>query len=315
VPTAAALRPDGKLLVVATNGAGAGLLNAAGLPDAAFGNQAFGFGTTRLEGAFLAVGSSAKAFGMTLDPMGRAVVAASVRNGVDDFVSIGRVTAAGTADATFGRFGGSGVTDVLGPASLIGVALDAAGNVLGAAVDGGGLVLFSFDPTGKPRSTFGTGGTARIARSGAVGTLAGIVVLGDGRLVVPFSTAAGVFLAMASPNGKMLDSTFGGGVMGPFGAASNTPGNIGVSTDAKGSKLVVALRQAEGTVQSVARIGLDGSLDTTFGVGGIAAIPLPSGDRGFASRIAVQSDGRIVVLGQRHGAGLAGRTTLARLWN
>src|SRR5207248_10643108 len=65
----------------------------------------------------------------------------------------------------------------------------------------------------------------------------------------------------------------------------------------------------------VARYNTDGSLDTTFGTGGIKTIDfaLGNGDDDFASDVAVQADGKIVVVGTASTAANGDDFAIARL--
>jgi uncharacterized delta-60 repeat protein len=94
-------------------------------------------------------------------------------------------------------------------------------------------------------------------------------------------------------NAGALDTTFGGTgmVTGPLGGSEA----VAVQSD---SKVVVA---GSGTASgfTIARYNADGSLDSTFGSGGVKAFPIsnsPYPDAAYA--VAIQSDGKIVAAGQ-----------------
>ncbi len=64
-------------------------------------------------------------------------------------------------------------------------------------------------------------------------------------------------------------------------------------------KIIVAGYTAEDGDFAVARLNTDGSPDTTFGTGGKATVDF--GVAAFGNAVALQTNGRIVVAGQRTG--------------
>src|SRR5262249_6260820 len=96
------------------------------------------------------------------------------------------------------------------------------------------------------------------------------------------------------PNASPLDPTFGTGglVRGTFQGFSNTGGTSEVILS---NRQVLVAGNADGN-QAVARFNADGTLDTTFGQNGIAAFH-PGAINSAANAIAVQADGKILVVG------------------
>jgi len=133
-----------------------------------------------------------------------------------------------------------------------------------------------------------------------------IVIQPDGKIVaagtsgtlpfLPFfeSPALDILVVRYNINGS-LDSTFGSGgiVTTDLGANDNA---LSVALQADG-KIVVAGRGSPNNVSgfTVVRYNTNGSLDTTFGSGGI--VTTPTGEFSAAQDLAVQSDGKIVVTG------------------
>jgi len=110
---------------------------------------------------------------------------------------------------------------------------------------------------------------------------------------------AGVLPAASAwaADGGALDPTFGtaGKVLTDFEGGTDRADAVAVQPD---GKIVVAGYSSPmggDAVFSVIRYRADGSLDTTFGVGGRASIPL--GFYASASAVAIQPDGKIVVAG------------------
>jgi len=97
-----------------------------------------------------------------------------------------------------------------------------------------------------------------------------------------------------------LDPAFGTGgiVTTSFGAYSSTPWSVALQLD---GKIVLAGNSSSGGPDdfALARYNTDGSLDTSFGVGGRVTTNFGTYDRGFD--VALQSDGKIVVVGESLG--------------
>lgn len=94
----------------------------------------------------------------------------------------------------------------------------------------------------------------------------------------------------------VLDTTFGSGgvAVTPIGSGEADIFDMAVEPDGK----LVAVGLALGQGYAVARYNADGSLDTTFGNSGTEIIP----STGSAHRVAIQSDGKIVLSGDTNGA-------------
>jgi uncharacterized delta-60 repeat protein len=150
------------------------------------------------------------------------------------------------------------------------------------------------------------------------------VFLSAGFSCVALALIAGFMQEVAAQNAGELDQTFGssGVVTLAIPDASNTLADQGsaVAIQADG-KIVVAgtsdIGSAQGSRFAVARLNEDGSLDGSFGSGGIVTFAVPEAvdtldDR--AGAVAIQADGKIVVAGTSDIGGIQGsRFTLVRL--
>lgn len=227
-------------------------------------------------------------------------------NGLD--FALARYTADGSLDTTFG--GGTVTTDFGDtPDQATRVALQDDGKVLvaGTSAASPGVVVFAlarYNPDGSIDVSFGTGGKTTLSFQNGVDTVAGVLPLPGGQILVggssaaPNSTHTDLVLARLQPNG-MLDASFGtsGKVI------SHTPFSItaaALALQADGKVLVAGT--AEPGAVSLTRFNADGSLDTTFGAGNAAGPghvstsiggPEPDG----ATAVVVQADGKIVVGG------------------
>lgn len=162
------------------------------------------------------------------------------------------------------------------------------------------LPVSSFAGAGDLDPTFGVGG--KVVTEFVTGSVASAVVIQpDGKIVVAGVTDAGhrddFALARYNTNGD-LDSTFGSGgkVLTDFFGQDDVPGSIALQSD---GKIVVA-----GTTFSpvtnfdfaVARYNSNGSLDSSFGIGGKVTTDF-FGTANSGAGVAVQPDGKIVVSG------------------
>jgi uncharacterized delta-60 repeat protein len=159
------------------------------------------------------------------------------------------------------------------------------------------FALFRYNGDGSLDSSFGQDGKVVTALSNGDDAPTAVAVQGDGKIVVAGKSDNEAALVRYNGDGS-LDPTFGqGGVeLTPLGArlgigalAIDGSGDIvaaGSLSDASGMSALTAVRYRS-----------DGSLDPTFGDGGIAVMEI--GDRGSgASSVAVAADGSLVVAGR-----------------
>lgn len=152
------------------------------------------------------------------------------------------------------------------------------------------MVLFFGSAAAAPGDldpSFGNGGEAEAAISSAA-IAEDLAVQPDGKIVVAGSSNYGLALARFNADGS-LDSGFGsggtvGGPTGPYGVA------FAVAIQADG-KILAGGWSADGTM-AVVRFTANGSVDESFGVGGVAA-----GPPGVVRGLEVQPNGKIVLAG------------------
>lgn len=163
----------------------------------------------------------------------------------------------------------------------------------------GGTVLAA---PGDLDSTFGDDGivTTPIPNE-SIGAASGIVIQPDGRSVVTVfarSIVGGFDLAVVRYNiDGTLDTTFSGdGIFAsPFDADDlDVPGALTLQSD---GKILVVGSVVDDQVGGffILRLNSDGSLDTTFGLGGIVRISVNGASNGIS--ISVQPDGKILAAG------------------
>jgi uncharacterized delta-60 repeat protein len=157
----------------------------------------------------------------------------------------------------------------------------------------GGLVTTDFES----RDDFGVG--AAIQPDGK------IVVAGNSAVFNPFFNAD-FALARYNPDGS-LDATFGGGgtVRSDFGGAVDAASDVVVQADGK----LVAAGLSGGNF-AVARYNANGSLDPSFGIGGLVTTDFGANDQ--ANALVLQADGKLVAAGYTLPPSFAGDFALAR---
>lgn len=178
------------------------------------------------------------------------------------------------------------------------VAVQPDGRIVVAGTSAGSFAVARLLPDGTLDASFGGTGlvTTPIASSEAVAVL----VQEDGAIVAAGEDGAGLQIARYTPTGG-LDGTFGtGGVatMAPFGTAAPDT-SVELLQQADG-KLILAASDGPAPFEPGAfllvRLATDGSLDTTFGTGGIQTTEAFLGVNRLFSAI-LQEDGKIVALG------------------
>jgi uncharacterized delta-60 repeat protein len=172
--------------------------------------------------------------------------------------------------------------------------------VAGGGSAGNSFCVARLRANGRLDTTFGSGGKRRIGFGGDQEGAFGGALQPDGKIVlVGDSDLTRVAVARLNPDGS-LDATFAGDgkrlfSWGPIGRAT------AVVVLPNGKLLVGGFSGPEGGNMQVARLRPDGSLDTTFGTGGKAAVDFGGDDFGLA--MARQANGRIVLAGSSTVAG------------
>lgn len=129
-----------------------------------------------------------------------------------------------------------------------------------------------------------------------------------GALAIGATSIAALGLAASPASANDLDAAFGYGGLAPVVLSSTTADRLNAVANAPGGGYYAAgYVDVAGDQQfAVAKIGADGTRDTSFGAGGVATINIAPGNEA-AQGIGVQSDGRIVV-----GSGVANDVWVAR---
>lgn len=309
------LQDDGKIVVAGNTSAGTSTdfavvrYNADGTLDGTFG--AGGKVTTDFGG------TNDQANALAIQSDGRIVVVGNAQTGTypdttSDFV-LARYNADGSLDTTFGT-GGRVVTDSGSDIDqLRGVAVRNGGKIVvaGYSQTGGSyaydFAVAQYNPGGTLDATFGAGGLVTTPIGPAADMGDSMVLQPDGKILVAgCAYIAGNsydFAVVRYDTDGSLDSQFGtaGIVITPIGSNSDRAYGVALLRD---GKIVVAGQSHDGNANdfAVARYTSNGSLDGTFGTGGkVTTSIVPGHDTGRG--VALQSDGRIVVVGEARPGG------------
>jgi len=159
--------------------------------------------------------------------------------------------------------------------------------------------------------TFGTGGKAVANVPGTYCSGQALAQQADGKILVCGQTPGLTLLVRFNADGT-LDTGFGtnGLVTTDVDASNDYIGSIAVQPD---NKIVVAGNKFDALANGnliVMRYSADGDLDNSFSSDGIAELVFPNSDS-YATGLALQPDGKIVVCGERY-AGSAWESFVTR---
>jgi len=316
-----AVQADGKILtagVAVSNGVTDFALaryDSDGVLDASFGTG--GIVTT----AFDFPGNFDRVFTVIRQPDGKFVAVGSTVSNLFANFALARFNADGTLDTSFGT-GGIVTTGFGVSAEATSAVVQADGKIVAAGyanLDGGeSFALARYNSNGTLDTTFGTGGKVGTAfDSGSVSYTQAfsVAVQPDGRIVAAGYTEIGACLfngleqpcfdfALARYNSNgTLDASFGmgGRVTTDFAGPNDQAESVAVQPD---GRIVVAGAAGRFTNRgfdfALARYNTNGTLDTTFGTSGKVTTDFAGADDvpSEPSAVALQSDGKIVVVGQ-----------------
>ncbi|HEX4794525.1 MAG TPA: hypothetical protein VH370_12065 [Humisphaera sp.] len=306
------LQPDGKILLAQTSAEGISpvgsdlsptRLNANGTPDTTFGPSG-----TALTRPIFASGQAIAEL-----PNGQTLVAGQFTVSGLTGLYVRRYNVDGSLDSSFapgGGYAGQSGYAVVGPTINTPVGSLSAPSAVRLIVDGHGRVLVGdsavgiirLTATGAVDTTFGANGTAAISQFG------NFLLQPNGQIVA--SSAGNVIMRLRTSG--QADASFGAGgkVNLPFFVIAKAP----LAVQADGKLLVGGIRQVqipygEGSIVNddlaVGRLNVNGSLDGTFGSGGVATADFFQFDEGVqgytdaasATALAVLSNGNIVAGG------------------
>lgn len=289
---AMALQPDGKIIV---GGPDLLRLNPNGSLDASFGVNGHISINAATQNRLGGVSS------LAILPNGRILIGSSslINSSANkwNFV-VGRFSASGSLDSTFGSNGLAMTSFDAGKDILRSLAVQSDGKILGFGNDVSDLALVRYLPNGSIDPTFGNGGTVTADLGGTRDQAAGIVIQKSGKIVVGgnlannFGDGLTFNLIRYLPDGS-VDPTFGingeESVHTPFATRAQAllvdqNDNLFLTSDSAGT---------------IAGFSPDGSLLADFGKGGITSGALDRFDSGSTAaftpnyKIIIGGEGRV----------------------
>lgn len=239
---------------------------------------------------------------LALQPDGKYVVVGGTNVGGNWNYLVVRYTASGAPDSTFG-VGGVITTDLGGSDSAYAVGIQADGKIVVAGSTSGDYGLVRYQSNGVIDSSFGTGGVV-YTDIGANDSVAGLVVLVDGKIVVGGGNNTG-----DDWNPQLVRYTLTGSLDAAFGQNGIVAGQLegvqymhDMALQPDGRILLVGRQGNQETADLLAiRYNANGTLDSTFGGAGdapegILVRDLHDGEDSARS-VALQDNGRIVMAG------------------
>jgi uncharacterized delta-60 repeat protein len=257
---------------------------------------------------------------MAIDSLGRIVVAGYIQTFASPVthpsIALARYNSDGSLDATFGN-GGIVTTDIDGRRSGAGgVAIDDVGRIIVAGSSNGGFTLARYNSDGSLDNTFGNANgivlVAHIGDSGCCTSASTVAVDGLGRIVAAGANETFVgaehysFALVRSNSDGTLDASFGnGGVVTTHvrGTGTGDDSVAGMVSDSLGRIVAVGVCPWDCGISDfeLARYNSDGSLDATFGNGGLVITQVQVGPTGGSNdssqAVSIDGLGRIVVAG------------------
>jgi uncharacterized delta-60 repeat protein len=232
---------------------------------------------------------------------------------------LARYNSNGSLDTTFG-IGGKVTTDFAnGTDEGYSVAIQTDGKIIlgGTVYPGPNFGLARYNSDGTLDSTFGTGGKVTTDFANSTDKGYSVSIQTDGKIILGGSALGGSAVISGSTNFALarynsdgsLDSTFGTGgkVNTDFNNSSDEGRSVALQTD---GKIILGGTVYPGPDFGLARYNSNGSLDTTFGVGGKVTTDFANAsDYGYS--VAIQTDGKIILGGSANIGGTA-KFALAR---
>ncbi|MCA1539953.1 VCBS repeat-containing protein [Bradyrhizobium sp. NBAIM32] len=295
------VNPNGKILVAGYTGSGADSdfaivrFNADGSLDTGFG-----------DGGKVITDLLVDDFGQSvaLQSDGSIVVSGYSFNGSSFDFAIVRYSADGSLDTTFNGDGRVTTAVAFHDASYS-VALQPDGKIIAAghSFTGNGpndFAIVRYNPDGSLDTSFGGDGTVTTDFGGTNDVGQSVAVQADGKIVVAgiSQTGPNADIAVVRYNADgSLDTSFAGDgtVRTSVVAGSDVGSSVTIQPD---GKILVAGNSFNGsnTDFTLVRYNTDGSLDTTFGIGGTVTTQIGAGsDEGYSVKL--QPDGKILVSG------------------
>ncbi len=288
-----AIQPDGKLV---TAGAGGGGMFAVARYDTA-GSRDLTFGGSGIVHEPI---PAAKAVAIQID--GKIVAAGAFRDGDDvvlDYFALTRYNANGSPDLSFHNDGFVSTAVGSSDSSSVGaIALQADGKIVVAGSADGSFAVVRYGIDGLLDTSFGGDGivTTPVGNNGIGAHASSVILQPDGKIVASGRSSEGFTVVRYDPNGS-LDPTFDAdGIAANFLSDIDRVHSSVLQPD---GKIIVAGSRwsAFDSIDfALVRYNSNGSLDSTFGAGGLITQEVGGSDS-VAHAVALQPDGKILAAG------------------
>lgn len=311
---ALALQPNGKIIAVGSmRNTGGGLIasgviryNADGTLDSTFGNGG------------IAIVDRAVDKAVALQTDGKIVIGGGGGSSQLADYQITRLLPNGSPDPTFG-VGGHVTIDFAGSGDGVwGLAIQSDGKIVAGGQtrllgDDDNFAVARLNPDGGLDTGFGSGGKVATDFDGSTDVGYAVTLQSDGRIIVAGQARTGTnewaFGLVRYRIDGSIDTGFGNN-----GRVRTDVGIVDVAFAVKvqpNGKIVAAGLIGPGGF-AVTRYNSDGTIDSSFGTGGIALAFFEGTDQ--ARAVAIQPDGKIVVAGTADGGAIIGQFALARFF-
>jgi uncharacterized delta-60 repeat protein len=310
VPQAVALQPDGKIVAVgaAQSGANSTYAFVRYLPNGNL-DPSFGAGTGKVSMLVNPTDNQQRAQAIAIQPDGKIVAAGRTNDGA----GIVRLNSDGTPDPGFDGDGSHDFPIATTVSGATDVAVQSDGSVVAAVPTGSGLgdgfTLIRVDGHGAPDTSFGPGGVLHVASAVSDGAESrAVAIQPDGKIVAGGTAEVGSHedqfaVARFNSNG-MPDTSFSGGGLdlSPVAPAGQNASGKALVIQPNGKILLAGQADLDTNRRTLAYVRYnpsDGSLDPSFGSGGVALSPFPAGwGRQSLNDAALACDGKIVSAGE-----------------
>jgi uncharacterized delta-60 repeat protein len=289
------LQSDGKIVVVGNSWSSVYdfavvRYNADGSLDTSFSGD--GKVTTQVGGSL-----SDTAYSVVLQSDGKIIVAGTS----DSDFAVVRFNADGSLDTSFDTDGKVTTPIGSGTDEAYSVVLQSDGKIILSGYSVGAnrdFTVVRYNADGSLDTSFGTGGKVTTPIGSGNDEANSVVLQSDGKIILSgYSVGANTDFAVVRYNADgSLDTSFDtdGKVTTAIGSSSDNARSVVLQSDGK----IILSGYSVGATRdfAVVRYNADGSLDTSFGTGGIVTTPIGSGtDEAYS--VVLQSDGKIIAAG------------------
>lgn len=283
-----AIQTDGKIVVVGTsnNDFAIARYTTSGILDTTF-NGSQGYTTTNISGTDVA-------YAVKIQTDGKIVVAG--KSGTN--FAIARYTTAGVLDtSTFGSTKGYISTKLPGTSIGYSLAITSSGKIIVGGVSNSNFAVAQYTSAGVLDTTsFGSGVGYVTTDLGSTDVAYGLALTSSGNILLAGTNKTDFALVQYTSTGSLDTVSFGAGtgkVTTDLGSGTVDAGRAcAVQADGK----IIVVGQSVNDF-SVVRYTPTGVLDTTFGTGGKVTTDIGSSTIDGAYGVAVQPDGKIIVVG------------------